>query len=579
MLLRRSPRTLRSRSALAAATLCVALTPAASATSNDVPEQVTFAEHVAPIFFDHCVACHRPGDVAPMSLLGYEEARPWAKSIQRVVDSGEMPPWDADPRYGEFANDISLSAEEIEVVKRWVQQGARPGDLAVMPAPPAVPPPGSWKMGREPDVVVELAEVEVPADGPDLFYAQVTALEIPEGKWVQAIELLPGNTSVLHHVVTYLGPFGISDENEQSNAGVFRTIYLNEAAKRPLGMAEAPSVGAVWVAGSPPTQFPPGVGHPLDTDQFVSLNMHYHPGGVAGSDRSKLGFYFGEGELTKEITTAFAADPGILIPAGAAEHSESATYLFAQDSRILSLLPHMHQRGKAMRYTLVRPDGSREILLDVPEYDYDWQNIYRYAEPVAVEAGSLLEVEAAWDNSAGNEANPDPSIDVRWGDGTSNEMLVAFFDFVVDEGKKPRGVRTDERITDLLSRHQGAEAYAIRVDGMGFSGPMGLVLPAPERGDEGRFYMSFGSLMFSTSLPNAFADGEDLVLNAAMITSGGGTRMPLGLLARHTETGLEGEVFFGRELTPETVGSMRGQGRPFVGTPVSASSAASSSGQ
>ncbi|HVS64756.1 MAG TPA: hypothetical protein VMT85_14770 [Thermoanaerobaculia bacterium] len=555
------------------------LAPAGIAASTDVPEQVTFAEHVAPIFFSHCISCHRSGDVAPMSLLGYEEARPWAKSIQRVVDSGEMPPWDADPRYGDFANDISLSEAQVETIKRWVQQGARPGDLAAMPEPPAVPPPGSWRMGREPDVVVELAEVEVPADGPDLFYSQVVGLEIPEGKWVQAIELLPGNTQVLHHVVTYLGPFGISDENEESNAGIFRTIYLNEAAKRPIGMAEAPSVGAVWVAGSPPTQFPPGIGHPLDANQLVSLNMHFHPTGVAGSDRSKLGFYFGEGEMEKEITTAFAADPGILIPAGAAEHRETATYLFAQDGQILSLLPHMHQRGKAMRYTLERADGSREVLLDVPEYDYDWQNIYRFAEPVSVEAGALLEVEAVWDNSAGNEANPDPSIDVRWGDGTTNEMLVAFFDFVVDEGIRPRGVRGDERITDLLSRHEDAEAYAILVDGMGFGGPMGLVLPAEEKGEEGRFYVSFGSLMFSTSLPNTFVAGEDLVLNAAMITSGGGTRMPLGLLARPTETGLEGELFFGRELTPDNVEQVRGQGRKFVGTPVSGTGGSSSSGR
>jgi hypothetical protein len=515
-----------------------------------------------------------------MSLLSYDEARPWAKSIQRVVTAGEMPPWDADPRYGKFANDISLSPVEVEVVNRWVQQGARPGELSAMPELPAVPAPGSWKMGRDPDLVVELAEVEVPADGPDLFYAQAVGLVVPAGKWVQAIELLPGNTSVLHHVVTYLGPFGISDEDEESNAGVFRTIYLNESAKRPIGMAEAPSVGAVWVAGSPPTLFPEGMGHPLDEDQLISLNMHYHPSGAPGKDRSKLGLYFGEGEMRKEITTAFAADPGLLIPAGAADHRETATYLFSQDSRILSLLPHMHQRGRSMKYTLARPDGSREVLLDVPEYDYDWQNIYRFAEPVPVEAGSLLEVEAAWNNSAGNAANPDPGLDVRWGDGTSNEMLVAFFDFVVDDGKKPLPVRTDEKMRALLARHEASRSYAIRIDGMGFGGPMGLVLPSQEAGDEGRFYVSFGSLMFSTSLPSTFRDGEDLVLNAAMITSGGGTRMPLGLVARHTEDGgLAGEVFFGRELTPENLSSVRGQGRGFVGTPVAPAPGAGSSGQ
>jgi hypothetical protein len=562
---RRSRFSAARRPWLPASACLVLLAPAAVAASTDVPDQVTWAEHVAPIFFEHCTSCHRPNDVAPMSLLGYEESRPWARSIQRVVTAREMPPWDADSRYGEFANDISLSDAEVEIVSRWVQQGARAGDLSLAPEPPPVPPAGSWRMGRDPDLVVELARVDVPAGGPDLFVSQVVGLEIPAGKWVQAIELLPGNTGVLHHVVTYLGPFGIADENEEGNAGVFRTVYLNEAARRPIGMAEAPSVGAVWVAGSPPTQFPPGMGHPLDANQLVSLNMHYHPSGEPGTDGSRLGLYFGEGEMTKEITTAFAADPGILIPAGVADHRESASYLFTQDSKLLSLLPHMHQRGKSMRYTLRRPDGSEETLLDVPQYDYDWQNIYRFAEPVAVPAGSLLEVEAAWDNSIGNPANPDPTLDVTWGDGTNFEMLVAFFDFVVDEGRKPRPTRTDEKIAALLARHDPARSYAIRVDGMGFGGPMGLVLPALEAGDEGRFYMTFGSLMFSTSMPGAFRAGDELVLNASMITSGGGTRMPLGLLARRAGDGLEGEVFFGRELTPENVDSLRGQGRAFVG--------------
>ncbi|HVS14857.1 MAG TPA: hypothetical protein VMV46_13090 [Thermoanaerobaculia bacterium] len=552
----------------------VFLAPGAQA-FTDVPDQVTYAEHVAPIFYQHCVTCHRPDDVAPMSLLRYEEARPWAKSIQRVVTAREMPPWDADARYGEFANDISLSDIEVEILSRWVLQGARAGDLSLAPEPPPVPPPGSWRMGRAPDLVVELAPVEVPAGGPDLFVSQVVGLEVPAGKWVQAIEMLPGNTGVLHHVITYFGPFGIPDEDEEGNAGVFRTVYLNEAAQRPIGMAEAPSVGAVWVAGSPPTLFPPGMGHPLDANQLVSLNMHYHPSGEAGTDASKLGLYYGEGEMTKEITTAFAADPGILIPAGAADHRERASYLFSQDSKLLSLLPHMHQRGKSMRYTLTRPDGSREILLDVPEYDYDWQNIYRFAQPVAAPAGSLLEVEASWDNSADNPANPDPTLEVTWGDGTNFEMLVAFFDFVVDEGRKPRPTRTDEKIAALLARHDPARSYAIRIDGMGFGGPMGLVMPGPEEGDEGRFYMTFGSLMFSTSMPITFRAGDDLALNASIITSGGGTRMPLGLLTRRSGEGLEGEVFFGRELTPENVEAMRGQGRAFVGVPAGSAAAQS----
>ena len=383
----------------------------AAETGSDVaaiPEQVTFSEHVAPIFYEHCVTCHRPNDVAPMSLLSYDTARPWAKSIAKVVVDREMPPWDADPRYGDFANDISLDEREIAIVKRWVELGAPEGDRAKLPAAPELPPPGSWKMGRQPDYVIELAAVDVPAGGPDLFVTQIFGSDIPAGKWVQAIELLPGNTDVLHHVVTYLGPFGMGDDDDESNSGVTKTIFLNDAAKREVGMAEAPRIGGVWVAGAPPSEFPTGHGQSLAAGELFSFNMHYHPSGNAGTDSSKLGIYFGEGELVKEVTTAFAADPGMFIPAGAADHREDAVYLFARDSLITSLLPHMHNRGKSMKYTLVRPDGSEEILLDVPKYDYNWQNIYRLREPIAAPAGSIVKVEAHWNNSDEQPGQPRP---------------------------------------------------------------------------------------------------------------------------------------------------------------------------
>lgn len=530
----------------------VAVAPPVLALNADLPETPTFNRDVAPIFFARCVSCHRPGDVAPMSLLSYEEARPWAKAIRRVVAEREMPPWDADSRYGVFSNDISLSQIEIAMITRWVDQGAQAGDSADLPARPELPT--GWKMGREPDAVIELAQVDVPAAGEDLFLSQVYGLELPEERWVAAIELLPGNTQVLHHVVTYLGPFGMDDGEP---------TYLNEAAKRPVTVRDAPSLGAVWVAGAPPSRFREGTGHTLEHDQILSFNLHYHPNGTAGSDRSKVGLYFGEGELEKEITTSFAADTGMWIPAGAADHREQARYLFSQDSRILSFLPHMHQRGKSMTYTLKRPDGTEKILLQVPEYDYDWQNIYLLQEPIAAPAGSLLEVEASWDNSAGNPANPDPTADVPWGDGTNREMLVAFFDFIVDEGKVPAPVKTNEKIDELLDLHPAEHAYRITLQDMTFGGGWGLVVP-PQ--GEGTFYMSMNSLMFSTSIPEVTRVGSEVLLNGSMVTSAGGAVSPLGFLARQGADGsIEGEIFFGQELTAESLESMRGQGRRFTG--------------
>jgi hypothetical protein len=393
--------------------------------------------------------------------------------------------------------------------------------------------------------------------------------DLPPGKWVQAIELLPGNTSVLHHVVVYLGPFGNMDDDEtEATDGISRTIYLNEAAKRPAGMAERPSLGGVWVAGSPPSIFPPGTGQPLVAKQLVTLNMHYHPSGTAGTDASKLGFYFGEGELGKVITTAFGADPGMIIPAEAAEHREEAIYLFGQDSHILSFLPHMHVRGKSMKYTLELPDGRKDVLLSVPEYDYNWQNIYRLEEPIAAPAGSILHVEAVWNNSTSNLANPDPKRTISWGEGTNDEMMVAFFDFIVDEGQKPAPQRQDEYVAKLLSRHDPAEAYAVKMERMAFGGPWGLVVP--EQG-EGMFYATVGPLMFSSSIPETFHVGDEIALNASLVTGGGGQRLPIAFLARRGENGtIAGETFFGRTLTPENVEQMRGQGQAFSGLSVAA---------
>jgi hypothetical protein len=540
----------------------------------DLPEQVTWSEHVAPILFQRCVSCHRPNDVAPMSLLSYKEARPWAKSIHKAVTTRQMPPWDADPRHGKFENDISLTDQQVAVIARWVDQGAPEGDAAKAPAPPPLPAPGSWKMGRQPDFVVDLAAVDVPAGGPDLFINQVYGMDVPAGKWVQAIELLPGNTSVLHHVVTYLGPFGeMSDEVTESADGISRTMYLNEAAKRPAGMAERPSLGGVWVAGSPPSVFPPGTGQPLVAKQLVTLNMHYHPSGAAGTDHSKLGFFFGEGELDKVITTAFGADPGMIIPANAADHREEAIYLFAQDSKILSFLPHMHVRGKSMTYTLELPDGRKETLLSVPEYDYNWQNIYRLAEPVAAPAGSILHVEARWNNSTSNLANPDPQRTISWGEGTNDEMMVAFFDFIVDEGQKPAPQRQDDYVAKLLRRHDPASAYAVRMEGMAFGGPWGLVVP--EQG-EGMFYATVGPLMFSSSIPDVFRVGDEIVLNANLVTGGGGQRLPIAFVARQGENGMVGgEAFFGRQVTRENLEQMRGQGQAFSGRSLAALTAQS----
>jgi hypothetical protein len=331
-------------------------------------------------------------------------------------------------------------------------------------------------------------------------------------------------------------------------------------------MAEAPRIGGVWVAGSPPMAFPTGQGQSLTGKELFSFNMHYHPSGTAGVDRSKLGIYFGKGELEKEVTTAFAADPGLFIPAGDADHREDAVYLFARDSLITSLLPHMHNRGKSMKYVLERPDGSSEVLLSVPHYDYNWQNIYRFREPVTAPAGSIVKVEAHWDNSEGNPANPDHKIDVPWGDGTNNEMLVGFIDYIDAEEARPRPAPALPQLTRLLGLHAPEESFLVSVEGMSFGGQWGLVVPR-EEGGEGELYMVLGKLVISTSARNVHHVGDEVLVNASILTGGGGARLPLGFLVKPTPDGssLAGEVFFGRVLTEDNLGEMRGTGRALTG--------------
>lgn len=565
----------QSANSLLAITLVSLIATAAFAsatTDSDLPEQVTYSEHVAAVFNTNCITCHRPNDVAPMSLLDYSSTRPWAKSIQRAVVARDMPPWDASPEHGVFSNDISLSDREVALISKWVEQGAKQGDPALTPKTPELAAAGSWKMGREPDYVIDLAAIDVKEGGPDVFVTQVFGAAIPEGKWIQALELLPGNTDVLHHVVTYLGPFGIGDESEEEAAstGLTRTIFLNDAARRQIRMTEAPRIGGVWVAGSPPTVFENGIGHTADADQMFSFNMHYHPSGTAGTDQSKLGVYFGEGDIEKVITTAFAADMGLHIAAGDPDHREDAVYLFANDSKILSLLPHMHNRGKSMKYTLQRPDGSQEVLLDVPAYDYDWQNIYRLAEPVDAPAGSFVQVEAHWDNSPENPANPNPTAEVPWGDGTNNEMLVAFIDFIDADRLKPRAPRVNKQIERLLTKHSADSSYMVAMDGMGFAGKWGLVLPDASS-DTGEFYMLIDQLVITNTIRNPIKVGDELILNATMIAGAGGASMPMAMVVTTNDKGeLTGELHFNRKLEAKDLDQVRGKGRGLTGLSIAA---------
>lgn len=451
--------------------------------------EVTFARDVAPIFFEHCASCHRPGDVAPMSLLTYEDARPWAKSIANQVKQRTMPPWSGNSDKRHWSNDISLSDEQIATVVKWVEEGARQGNPAETPAAPTFP--SSWTLG-EPDYVIELSEVAVPADGDDLFPEEWITINIDEPKWVQAIEFLPGDRRVAHHF--------LSTVNNASSGGT-------PGAANPGGQA---AVLCVWTAGMPPYKFPEGNGRVIQPGARVLMNSHYHPMGEATTDKSRIGLYFGEGELKKEVFTLTVANTGIRIPAGDANHEEKAFHSFDRDMQILAFSPHMHVRGKAMRYDLTYPDGTKETLLDVPKYNYNWQWLYYPTEPIDVPAGSRLDVTATWDNSAGNPSNPDPSKEIIYRGNTFNEMFVGFVEAREVHNVRETPLPIRDKVMSLLAQHPAEDSYYLG----GFL-PIGLYLP---KEGEGWMYVVNGSVMFTISLEDFKWEGNKLTVRTELPT-------------------------------------------------------------
>ena len=312
-----------------AATLAFALVAASPAAAADAP---TYSRDVAPIFFKNCVQCHRTGEIAPMSLMTYREARPWARSIARAVENRDMPPWSGDSDNHEWSNDISLTDGEIEKIVDWAKAGAPQGDPADLPEAPTFPT--GWKLG-EPDHVVTLDSIEVPAEGDDLFPQQVIEVDLGEPRWIRAIEFLPEDSRVTHH---------------------FLTTYATSMGE---GGPAYTGVLGIWTAGMPPYVFPDGVGRRFGSKIRIIVDQHYHPIGEA----SRIGLHFGEGELQKEVITIPVTNTGLRIPPGAGHHAETAHRLFDKDTQILAFSPHMHVRGKAMTYVVTYPDGSTETLL------------------------------------------------------------------------------------------------------------------------------------------------------------------------------------------------------------------------
>lgn len=368
--------------------------------------RVDYASDVASILQARCQNCHRPRAAAPFSLLTYDDARRWSASIREVVDERRMPPWHADPRYGHFENDRRLSPKERATLIAWADQGAPLGDPTAIPAPKTFPE--AWAVGT-PDVVFEMPEeYVVKADGVLNYQYFRLPTKFTEDKWVRSIECLPGDRSVVHHIVAML-----DDKDPARRTG--EPVHLGG-----------------YAPGELPCVYSPGIAKKIPAGSDIVLQVHYTPNGKIRSDRSKVGLIFADGPPAHVAITKGIANNRFLIPPGEPNLEVKSRFQFREDAHLLSFMPHMHLRGKDFKYVVTYPGREPETLLSVPAYDFAWQSYYRLDKPLAMPKGTVLECIAHFDNSDKNPANPDPKVAVKWGDQTYEEMMIGYIDYYRD---------------------------------------------------------------------------------------------------------------------------------------------------
>ncbi len=379
--------------------------PESSSSSRPTTAPVTYADHVAPILHARCATCHRPGQVAPFSLLTFDQARRWSTSIAEVLEDGRMPPWHADPRYGRFANDRSLSPRERSLLLSWVEQGAPSGDLTRTPKPPR--PSQVWSIGT-PDIVIEMPEAfAVPAEGTVAIQRIHVPTHLTTDLYLQAVEAQPGDKAVVHHICVF-----VEDRDTTSKTKSIRDSLL-----------------AAYTPGDRPSVFPPGVGKKIAMGSSLLFEVHYTPIGKSRFDRSSIGLIVSSEPPRHLAITKGIPAHNLRIPPGAPDHVVRTFWKTPREIRLLSLTPHMHLRGKSFTFTAEYPDGRAEILLSVPNYDFNWQSVYRLAEPKTMPQGTRIHCEAHFDNSRDNPANPDPMRTVTWGEQSDDEMMIGFVDY------------------------------------------------------------------------------------------------------------------------------------------------------
>ena len=393
---------------------------------------VTYAKQISRIFQANCNQCHRDGEIGPFVLDDFEEAVGWGDMIVEVIDNGRMPPWHADPKHGSFLNDRRMSEEDKDLIRKWVADGTPFGDAANLPEKPTYVE--GWRLPKQPDLVLPMRKrpFTVPAEGSVDYQYFVVDPKFKEDKWVSAVEVIPGNRSVVHHSIVFI---------------------------RPPNGKKLPDIG--WLGAYVPGQ--QSIGFSESRARFVPagskfvFQQHYTPNGSEQTDLTKVGLVFAdEKEVTEQLQTYMAIDQDFEIKPNDPNHVvRMRLKRLPKNGTLLSISPHMHFRGKSFTAKLKRKsDGGTDVLLSVPQYDFNWQHIYQLSKPLPLSDVSSITADVVFDNSSANPFNPDPEEYVTWGDQTWEEMAIGFFDVSVP--RKPESVK-DERTPAAIKADAEAE--------------------------------------------------------------------------------------------------------------------------
>lgn len=405
----------------------------------------TYAKEVSRIVRKNCEGCHRPGQIGPFALTNYDEVSAFAPEIKKVTAERRMPPWFAVKGFGEFKNDRRLSDADIETLARWVDAGAPKGDVKDLPAPVAYN--DEWALGTPDAVLAPDVAYPVEASGVDEYRCFVVPTDFGEDRNIQAMEIRPGSRKVVHHVLLYADTSGKARQRDAADPKPGYSCWGST-----LGFSPSTSLGG-WAPGGVPGKLPDDMAHFLPAGADIVMQVHYHKNGTAEMDRTSLGLHFNRHPVTKYIRSQPVLNLGIRIPPGEENHRETAKWILNRDLLAISVAPHMHLLGKEMQMTATFPDGAKKDLVWVKPYHFNWQTSYVFKEPILLPKGTRVDVTAYYDNSEKNPNNPNnPLKEARWGDATTDEMLIGWVAYVTDSppqrtlpDKKPAASATDGR--------------------------------------------------------------------------------------------------------------------------------------